>query len=225
MRGYLEALGELLYPMKCAGCGCRAEDVLCPGCYEGLPLIPEPVCSRCGMPTAFETYGCDSCRNTDFAFESARAPLRYEGVGERLVHALKYEGYIPVMERVMAPLVSEVLEDDFDHIACVPLHRSRLARRGFNQAELIAGGLGKRTDRPVYNVLQTVRKTRDQVELSTEERRGNVAGAFRARERVGGKILLVDDVFTTGATMSACAGVLLDAGAREVRAVSVCRAC
>jgi predicted amidophosphoribosyltransferase len=85
------------------------------------------------MPTAFEVYGCDECRDKDFGFDGARAPLRYEGVGKELVHALKYKSYLRVVEKVMAPLMANLFDDDrFDAVVPVPLHRSRLVKRGFN---------------------------------------------------------------------------------------------
>jgi ComF family protein len=179
------------------------------------------------MPTAFETFVCNECMGVDFGFESARAPLRYTGVGKEIVHTLKYSGYTRVVERLAAPLMLGVLDpaDRFDIVVPVPLHRSRLRRRGFNQAEILARGVARKINAPVSGTLQVVRRTRDQVELSAAGRRSNVAGAFRARDRIRGRVLLIDDVFTTGATMSACAESLLGAGADEVHALSLCRTC
>lgn len=177
------------------------------------------------MPTAFDIFVCEECKGVDFGFESARAPLRYEGVGKRVVHALKYGGYLRVVEKLMVPMMQEVITGDFDIVVPVPLHRSRLRRRGFNQAELMARGLAEKIKAPVSARLEAVRRTRDQVELSAAGRRANVEGAFRMRSAVRGRALLVDDVFTTGATLSACAGALRRAGAGEVHALSLCRTC
>lgn len=177
------------------------------------------------MPTAFEVFVCDECKGVDFAFASARAPLRYEGVGKEIVHALKYQGYTQVVGRLMAPLMAEVVEGAFDTVTCVPLHRSRRRSRGFNQAELMAKVVAERIKGPFLDKLESVRRTRDQTELSAAERRRNVEGAMRARGPLRGKVLLVDDVFTTGATLSAAAGVLVRAGAVEVHALSLCRTC
>src|SRR5215216_4305526 len=221
---YVSALVDLIYPQRCVGCERRARDLLCRACFEALPKIGRPVCGRCGMPTAFETFVCDECKGVDFGFESARAPLRYEGVGEEIVHALKYRGYTRIVEKLATPLMLGVLDrgERFDTVVPVPLHRSRLRRRGFNQAELLARGVAAGLNAPVLNKLRAVRRTRDQVELSAAERRANVEGAFAARERVRGRILLVDDVFTTGATTSECAETLLAGGAQEVHALSLC---
>ncbi len=225
---YAGVLANLFYPQRCVGCSRRASDVLCRVCFEALPFIGRPVCGRCGAPTAFEVYGCNECRDKDFGFDGARASLRYEGVGKELVRALKYKGYTRVVERVMAPLMADLLLLDgggFDLVVPVPLHRSRLARRGFNQAELIARGVGQRINTPVLDKLKVVRRTRDQVELSAEARRANVAGAYEVRGPVAGRILLVDDVFTTGATSSECARGLRKAGAKEVHVLALCRTC
>lgn len=225
MQPYLEALTDLFYPQWCVACDERASDVLCRSCVEALPLTGRPACGRCGLPTAFETPACDECRGVDLAFDSARAPLRYEGAGKALVHALKYRAYKPVVEKVAAPLIAETVrhEGPFEAVVPVPLHRSRLRKRGFNQAELLARGVAGRIGASLSDTLQAVRSTRDQVKLSAAERRANVADAFTAGARAKGKVLLVDDVFTTGATTSACAAALLKAGAAEIHAVTLCR--
>ena len=103
---YVAVLSNLFYPQRCLGCDRRASDVLCRWCFEALPFVGRPFCGRCRAPTAFEVYGCGECSTRNFGFEDARAPLRYEGVGEELVHALKYRGNLPVVEKVMAPLMA-----------------------------------------------------------------------------------------------------------------------
>ena len=226
LQPYLSALADMFYPERCVGCDRRSSDVLCRGCFESLPRVGSPVSGRCGLPTAFATFVCEACKNVNFGFESARAPLRYEGVGKEVVHALKYRGYRKVVAGLAAPLMLQALgEDGFDDVVPVPLHRSRKRKRGFNQAELLARGVAAEINAPVSDTLKVVRSTRDQVELSAAQRRANVAGAYRANAPLRGRVLLIDDVFTTGATMSACASTLLRAGAKEVHALSLCRTC
>jgi competence protein ComFC len=226
LQTYLAALADLFYPERCVSCGRRSSDVLCRDCFEALPRVGSPACGRCGLPTAFVTFVCEACKNVDFGFESARAPLRYEGVGKEVVHALKYRGYKKLVASLATPLMLQSLGDGrFDTVVPVPLHRSRLRKRGFNQAELLARGVAAEINAPVSDTLKVVRSTRDQVELSAAQRRANVAGAYRASAPLQGKVLLIDDVFTTGATMSACASTLVRAGAREVHALSLCRTC
>ncbi len=223
---YVAALADLFYPERCVGCERRASDVLCRVCFEALPRVRAPVCARCGLPTAFATFVCQECKNVDFGFESAGAPLKYEGVGKKIVHSLKYRGYQKVVGKLAVPLMLQVVGDGpFDAVVPVPLHRSRLRKRGFNQAELLARGVAERINATVSDTLEVVRSTGDQVELTAAQRRANVAGAYSARRSLRGKVLLVDDVFTTGATMSACATTLTLAGAQEVHALSLCRTC
>jgi ComF family protein len=223
---YLSALADLFYPERCVGCERRASDVLCRTCFDTLPRVGSPVCGRCGLPTAFATFVCEECKNVDFGFQSARAPLKYDGVGKQVVHALKYRGYKRVVGRLAAPLMLQVVgEDHFDAVVPVPLHSSRLRKRGFNQAKLLARGVAEKMKATVSDTLEVVRSTRDQVELSAAQRRANVAGAYTATKPLRGKILLIDDVFTTGATLSACAGTMVRAGAEEVHALSLCRTC
>ena len=223
---YVAALADLFYPERCVGCGRRSSDVLCRDCFEALPRVANPACGRCGLPTAFVTFVCEACKNVDFGFESARAPLRYEGVGKEVVHALKYRGYKKLVARLATPLMLQSLGDSrFDTVVPVPLHRSRLRMRGFNQAELLARGVAAEINAPVSDTLKVVRSTRDQVELTAAQRRANVAGAYKTSAPHRGKVLLIDDVFTTGATMSACAATLHKADATEVHALSLCRTC
>jgi competence protein ComFC len=223
---YLAALADMFYPQRCVGCERRSSDVLCGACFDALPRVGHPVCRRCGLPTAFATFVCQECKNVDFGFESAQAPLKYEGVGKEVVHVLKYRGYKQVVDKLATPLMIQALGyDHFDAVVPVPLHRARLRKRGFNQAELLARGVARKLNAGVSDTLEVVRSTRDQVELSAAQRRANVEGAYKAKTTLHGRLLLIDDVFTTGATMSACAQTLISAGAREVHALSLCRTC
>ncbi len=97
---YVSALADLFLPQRCVGCDGLASGLPCRDCVEALPRVSRPVCARCGMPAAFETFVCGACKALDFGFESARVSLRYESVGEEIVHALKYRGYAKVVERV-----------------------------------------------------------------------------------------------------------------------------
>src|SRR5215212_8713665 len=155
---YLAALADLFYPQRCVGCDRRASDVLCRTCFDSLPSVGNPFCGRCGLPTAFATPLCEECKNVDFGFESARAPLKYDGVGKKIVHALKYRAYKRVVERLAVPLMLQVLGDD--HVAAVflvPLHRSRLRKRGFNQFFFNDPATAEKMKAPLSDTLQVVR--------------------------------------------------------------------
>jgi competence protein ComFC len=127
---YAKVLAYLFYPQYCVGCSRRASDVLCRACFEALPFVGRPYYGMCGAPTTFEVFGCGECRDKDFAFDSARAPLRCEGVGEELVHTFKYVGYLQIVEKVIAPLLVGVLGSArFDAVVPVPLHRAACQAR------------------------------------------------------------------------------------------------
>ena len=208
------------------GYSCWASDALCRVCFEELPRIGRPVCGRCGAPTAFEVYGCGRCRDEGFELDGVRVPLRYVGVGKELVRGLKYKGYLRVVEKVIALLVTGALGGSrFNLVVPVSLHRSRITKRKFNQLELMAKAVTGEINVPVSDKLRTVRRTRDQVELPAEARRANVAGAYASRGLAVGSILLKDDIFATGAALSECAGVLRRVGTGEDQAQILCRTC
>lgn len=225
-RQYLNAALDLFYPTRCAVCESRSSDVLCCGCHDELPIISGERCDRCGLPTVFDTPVCEGCKGVDYGFDTAVAPVSYGGVGKQLVRALKYDGDFAVARRVMVPLmVGSLVERRYERVVAVPMHPSRRRMRGFNQAEVLAQEVAGFIGVEVSGGFEVLRRVRDQVELSAVERRRNVHGAFRFGGRIKGTVLLVDDVFTTGATMSECASELIRAGAGEVHAVSFCRTC
>jgi predicted amidophosphoribosyltransferase len=154
--------------------------------------------------------------------------LRYEGIGEELVHTLKYNGYLRIVEKVMAPLMAGVLSGSpysnrFDGVVPVPLHRSRLAKRGSNQAELMARGVARRINAPVLDKLKVVRRTRDQVELSAGARRANVTGAFTSRDPWRSNPPRRRRVYDGRHIERVCRGPSEKAGAGEIHALTLCR--
>ncbi len=159
----LECVASFLYSethsQRCIGCDRRVSDLLCQACFEGLPQIGRPVCARRGMSTAFETFVCNECKGVDFSFESARGPLRYKGVGKRMVHSLKYRDYTRVVDRLAVPVMLSALNDQSRFVAVVPvpLHRSRLRRREFNKARLLAQGVASKIKAPVSDTIQVAR--------------------------------------------------------------------
>lgn len=224
---WVGALG-LVYPPTCAGCGAATADphALCPRCWSGLRLIERPYCPRLGTPFAVDLGPLLSPRAIADppVFGRARAVALYDGVARDLVHRLKYEDRLDLaapMARMMAAAGAELI-GEADCLVPVPLHWSRLWRRRFNQAALLARGVGRIADRPCdTGALARVKATRSQVGLSRPARATNLQGAFRvpdsAKSRLQGRrVLLVDDVTTTGATANAAARVLLRGGAASV---------
>jgi ComF family protein len=208
---------------------------VCEGCWGSIRFFTPPLCGRCGTPLApmmtAPTAPCPRCAAHQSPIARSGALGPYEGVLRDLVHLLKYGGRRSVAPR-LASLVRQQRAEllaGADAVVPVPLHWRRQWSRGFNQADAISLGLGP----PRWRLLRRTRRTRPQADLEAGERRRNVLGAFAlcrgpravhlARRLPDACVVLVDDVSTTGATLEACAAVLRDAGAAEVRAVTVAR--
>lgn len=235
LRTAADALLTVLLAPGCASCAAPLdaplESVVCSNCWSAVVPITPPVCEACGDPlptwreASLHAQRCSRCLHRVGHVRVARAVGAYDGTLRSIVHAFKYDG----RRSLAAPLgalirrAAQELLDGADAVVPVPLHRSRRRQRGFNQASDLARHLGV----PVQDALKRVRRTATQTELPETRRQTNVRGAFRLRRfaDVGGLVLvLVDDVSTTGATLEACARVLVEAGAREVRAVTAAKA-
>lgn len=203
---------------------------VCSACWDALPVPASPLCERCG--DTLRTWRsdphaalCSRCRRRRRVVSRGRSIGPYEGTLREILHALKYGGRRSVareLGRRMAAAGRIVLEGA-DATVPVPLHVSRQYSRGFNQAAELAAAVNL----PVLHALKRTRRTATQTDLPEAQRQKNVDGAFRLRRRVqvrGLVLVLVDDVSTTGATLDACARVLLDAGAQDVRALTAARA-
>jgi len=217
---------DLLFPPRCALCG-RGGVLLCEDCAATLPPADGARCERCWMPVSRATI-CRHCRETPPAFESIRAAFVMDGPARRLAHELKYEGLTSLAEP-MAELMAECAGGmEADVVVPVPLHGARERSRGYNQAAELGRQLASVLRLPYER--RAARRIRDTAPLARtmhqDERRAIVAGAFAAdRGRVdGGRVLLVDDVVTTGATLDACAGALREAGAKTVSCLTWARA-
>lgn len=227
-------LAVLLAPM-CAVCRAPLDSptrgAVCARCWAGIVPITPPVCDTCGDPLqtwrtlTLDRARCPRCRRRPGSVTKGRSIGPYDGVLREVIHALKYHGRrslaVPLAQRMKRD-GGEIL-DGADVAVPVPLHRARRVSRGFNQAALLANHLGI----PCAHALRRTRATVPQADLPASRRHSNVKGAFalRRRARVHGLcVVLVDDVSTTGATLEACARVLTEAGAREVRALTAARA-
>ena len=207
---------------------------VCRSCLsEAQPLSAEYFCVSCRTPFRnhfpLDFQGrCALCRSGLRGFDAAYCYGAYEGALRELIHLYKY-GRIKTLARPLADLLSAALPRDerFDMVAPAPLHWIRQWSRGFNQAELLAREIARRTGIPLERPLARVRHTLSQAGLSNTGRRQNVAGAFRcrrgARQLAGKRILLIDDVMTTGSTGAACALALKRAGAERVSLLTIAR--
>jgi ComF family protein len=230
LRGLPRGALSLIYPPTCSGCGSATADpgALCPSCWTGLRLIEEPLCQRFGTPFAVDLGVGPLLSPRAIAeppvFGRARAVALYDDVARRLVHRLKYEDRLDlsgVMGRMMAAS-GRTLIAEAECVVPVPLHRWRLWRRRFNQAALLGRVIAQGAGLPFESsALVRVRATRSQVGLSRPARAENLSGAFRvataqAHRIRGRRVLLIDDVMTTGATGNAAARALLRGGAASV---------
>lgn len=212
-------------PGNCLLCGAKCDTgVLCSACQADLPLAPAIRCPLCGEAT---THGerCGACLREPPHFAAVHAPFRYEFPVDRLIHALKYGHQLPLAAWFGAQLAATVAAIDFDEIVPLPLHPERLRERGFNQSLEIARALGKCLHLPVdRSSLVRTRQTPPQAGLDRKERRRNVRGAFACNGSLSDRrLLLVDDVLTSGASADECARQLLAAGAASVHVAVVAR--
>jgi len=227
-----------LYPEICQVCSnaraTPAESYVCSACRGKIRFIDPPFCQRCGLPfegAITQAFECSNCRDSELAFSYARAAVFARDTALDLIHRFKYQRAL-WFEPLLAGLlidraVSGLAENSWDMIVPVPLHPTKQREREFNQAQRLAARLSRATGIPLATrLVRRVLPTRTQTLLSREERQANVRNAFAIRPHQhldGERIVLVDDVLTTGATTSACAKTLLSAGAAEVCVWTVAR--
>ena len=229
VRDVISGVCDLIYPPVCLGCGQAGNEYLCAKCIEKIDVIKLPFCRKCGSPC--ESSICFECKTREYVFECACGAGIFEGVLREAIHAFKYKNHImladPFAEIMARCLPNTHLAAKVDLVMPIPIHSSRKLERGFDQAVELTRRFCRLVSLPAeYDVLYKHKKTRHQVELSLELRAINLAGAFRVRnaEKIRGKrILLIDDVFTTGATLNEAARTLLDAGAKSVRGYMLAR--
>jgi ComF family protein len=239
---WLEPVLDLVFPALCPVCGRRSDDRVhrpfCAACWTALPLWTDAGCPGCarrfvGLPAG---ESCEACRGAPPPFEWVRAVGAYRDGLRAAIHALKFRGRVAVATPLAALLaergaaligMAAAAPAPIDAVVPVPLHPVRFAERGFNQAELLAAPCARAWGRPLATgALVRTRPTRPQTELDAAERGANVAGAFAVRRPAalaGRRVLLVDDVLTTGATARAAARALREAGAAAVGVLVLAR--
>lgn len=220
---------ELVYPPQCVTCEAATATPfsLCVNCWNAMELIARPYCERLGTPFQVD-FGAGMLSPVAIAdpprFDRARAVARHQGTARELVNRLKYGERLDLsrlMAKMMVQAGREVL-DDAELLVPVPMYRFRLWRRRYNQAALLANTIAGITGIPVsLDALQRVRHTRPQVGLGRSERQKNLVGAFKVPEQcqnliAGRRVIVIDDVRTTGSTLNACAHILRKAGAARI---------
>lgn len=219
-----------IFPECCPVCG----KLLLPrgsrihaACEKRIAPVQEPICKKCGRPIPEETAEyCENCESTTVLWDSGRCLYPYRGVFNNALMKVKQEGtkefvryFGTELARQYAAYIKEIAPD---YIVPVPLHKGKLRQRGFNQAELLAEELAEQTGIPLYCMLLKQKKTTDQKKLSGEQRKRNLSHAFAIdiklcqKKKIPHTVLLIDDIFTTGSTMNACATVLKQYGVQNI---------
>ncbi len=221
-----EAVLRWLYPRRCPICGNVVKDkkaLACGGCIRQLPYIDDRYCFRCGkqLEDGAEEY-CPDCRSRGHLFAAGRSVWIHGGPIGKAVYQFKYGGkreyglfFAHEMARRWFPFLQA---NRIQAVIPVPLHKARYRERGYNQAGILAGHVGKLTGLPVYEkCLVRVKNTLPQKMLGGGERQRNLENAFQMADALpASRILLIDDIYTTGATLDWCSAVLLRAGAESV---------
>lgn len=233
----LEFLVDLLYPRRCPICGGIAmpkESKACANCYESLKYIVEPRCKKCSKPIENEEQEyCYDCTKKNYHYVKGYALWPYDKLMKKSISDYKYHNrkeYADFyVEEFLKIYTHEINSLGVDALIPVPVHKSKLRMRGYNQAEILAQKIGKQLDiQVISDILIRNKKTLPQKGLSDKERLKNLSKAFildnKARKLYNdiGKVILVDDIYTTGSTIEACTNALLRSGVREVYYISLC---
>lgn len=234
-RSLLQGFACLVYPPFCLTCEEKltaGERIVCDRCWSSFEFIDRPLCEICGAPLKRGKHTCHRCSDGSFSFGAARASYLYTERVRRVVHAFKFQRKTSLAQRLGRGLAFTVINDarfrQADCLIPVPLHISRLRERGYNQSDFLAEGIAVELGVPCRRgILMRKKKTKAMTALTPERRQRNVEHAFEVvagADMKGKHIVLVDDVFTTGATVEACTRVLLQAGIAEVNVLTVARA-
>ena len=220
------ALERWLLPGECLLCrepAGSSDPLICPTCQSRWASLPEPQCARCGQPLTPGT-ACRLCTGWEAGLSGVRSAVWLDDSARRAVHLLKYSGWKRVAEPLAGVIASRVGIAAGSALVPIPLGAARLRKRGYNQSAELAAALGIRLGLDLADVLARRRETTTQTALTPDARRANLAGAFEAGRRAPERCVLVDDVFTTGATLEEAARALLAAGAGQVSGVTFARA-
>jgi len=217
----------LLFPPVCGGCG-KAGVRWCSTCQGRVPFVTEPFCEKCGIPVR-KTGLCEKCQSEPPAYRLMRSWAVFDSPVQNALHTIKYRRNVSLGDSIAVQMVDFVRSQQWtlDMIVPVPLGRKRLQERGYNQVGLVARPLTYELGLDYApQALWKSRETRSQVGLTISQRRENVSKAYQANPAVVKRksILLMDDVATTGSTISACTEALLSAGAQEIYALTIARA-
>jgi len=233
----MKRLLDILYPRRCIGCGVSSPETfryVCWDCWSDTARVEAPFCDLCGDPVAGAVdhdFICYTCSSEKPSFDGARSAARYDGVVGEALRQLKYEQALWLAPDIAGILLNCIQAEypglQFDLLVPVPLHHVRRRHRGYNQSAVLARELGRKIGCQSHpGLLRRIRPTTSQTNLTAKERLSNVNKAFQSRKAnrlEGRKVLLVDDVMTTGATVNACAKSLKKGGAASVHVITAAR--
>ena len=227
MKKFIDKLLEILYPsdIKCLDCGkdINKGENFCIKCKKNLPFNNGNICKKCG--TVLEKSGvCIRCAKR-LNFKIARSPFVYDGIIKRLIHSFKYDNAKFLFKPLAKYMANCYKENNMkaDVIVAIPLYKARFKKRGYNQAEKLAEEMSKIINLPLISALERIKDTPSQTNLDFKERQRNIEGAFIVKDKSfeGKNVLLIDDVYTSGATMKEASKVLKQNGAKDIYIITL----
>ncbi|KUG24388.1 competence protein f [hydrocarbon metagenome] len=234
----LNDLSKVIFPPQCPGCSeilyPYTAQIFCSNCTDNIKFIKGGICTICGTTfpdSPAENHLCGECLEKKPYFSYARAVFSYENIILNAIHRFKYKRNMSIGE-IMSSLMADFSFPDIDFtdyslIIPVPLHIKRLRERGFNQSLILARAIGKKRQIPVnFSLLKRRKFTTTQTGSNRNERKQNIKGAFEVSDKnkiKGENVILIDDVYTTGATVNECAKTLIEAGVRKISALTLAR--
>jgi len=239
MKGYVKSFLELLYPEKNTCFICNVYDssiddkYICSDCEKKLIKIVPPLCIKCSKPIDYASDClCPDCNVYEKSFEAAKSPFSYEGIIKECIYNFKYYNkpyFYKFFGNLLLRYMNEINYTNFDFITSVPLHKSKMRTRGYNQSQLLAKYMSDKLSIPYADVLKRTVKTTKQSQQSKDERKKNLKGAFAIKyphtntKIKNRSVLLVDDVYTTGSTADECSNTLLNFGVSKVYVITIAR--
>lgn len=237
LKKYIFGLLDLIYPAFCAVCSEKIEPLLdfgvCESCLKTIKTLESPLCQRCGIPQkniSTNSQHCNFCKGEKFFFDRQLSTSAYKGALKVCIHQFKYKRKRKlgkILSQIMLEFAKKHLSiEEIDLITCVPLHNRKLAERGFNQSEILAKNIAENLNIDFSNPILRKANTKSQFNLNKDQRVRNVSGAFTCSDKTNlnnKKVLLVDDIFTTGATVNECAKTLKSSGAEKVIVLTMAR--
>lgn len=238
MNEYVDSFLELIYPEKntCFICDVYDEAIggkyICSDCERKIKKIVPPVCIKCSKPIDYHksTELCKECSGDERYFEVSKSLYAYDGLIKNAIYSYKYYNkpyFYKLFGNMMIEYINKENYSEYDYILSVPLHRSKLRHRGYNQSELLARHIADSLSIPYIDGLKRIKKTKKQSEHSKEERRKNLKDAFIVKASsdkiINSPVLLVDDIYTTGSTVNECAKALINYGVKKVYALTIAR--